>query len=88
MTFDAFSFGLIELALVGAFSVGAWVWKQQAAQLKETIAEVQDLRVAAAEARGTAAATNRTLFAQLAEMKEAIGRIEDILIERGGRGAG
>lgn len=88
MTFEAFSFGVVELLLGGGIAVISWLWRQQSAALKDTISEVTDLRVGFAEAQGTAAATNRTMFAHYADLKEAIGRIEDILIQGKGRDAG
>ena len=80
MTFDALEFGLIELALVAGMGIISYLWKTQASGLKEATDELNDLRVQFAEARGTASATNRTLFSHIEEMKEAISRIENHLL--------
>ena len=80
MTFDALEFGLIELALVAGMGIISYLWKTQASGLKEATDELNDLRVQFAEARGTASATNRTLFSHIEEMKEAISRIEKHLL--------
>ena len=80
MNFDALNFGIIELALVAAMGIISYLWKTQANGLKDAETSLNYLRVDFAEAKGTASATNRTLFAQLEEMKEAISRIENHLL--------
>jgi hypothetical protein len=71
----------MEIVLIGAMGVLGYLWKSQANQIKETSHDLNDLSVRFAELHGTSTATNRTLFAHITEMKEAIARIEDHLIK-------
>ncbi len=72
---------VMEIVLIGAMGVLGYLWKSQANQIKETSHDLNDLSVRFAELHGTSTATNRTLFAHITEMKEAIARIEDHLIK-------
>ena len=71
---------ILEVILFGVMGVLGIMWRNQANGLKETEAQLHDLHVQFAEAKGTSAATNRTIFASLEEMKEAIHRIENHLL--------
>jgi len=77
MTFD---FGVIELVLFIIMGLLAYLWKTQASDVRQTILDLNRLSIRFAEAKGGAEATNKTLFAQLEEMKEAISRIENHLL--------
>ena len=70
----------VGIPLFGVMGVLGVLWRNQANGLKETEDQLNDLRVEFAEAKGTSAATNRTIFATLEEMKEAIHRIENHLL--------
>ena len=72
---------LLEVILFGVMGVLGIMWRNQANGLKETEAQLHDLHVQFAEAKGTSAATNRTIFSSLEEMKDAIARIEDHLLK-------
>ena len=74
MTFD---FGVIELVLFIIMGLLAYLWKTQASDVRQTVLDLIRLSIRFAEAKGGAEATNKTLFAQLEEMKEAISRIEN-----------
>ncbi len=71
---------ILEVILFGVMGVLGVLWRNQANGLKEAEDNLNDLRVEFAEAKGTSAATNRTIFATLEEMKEAIHRIENHLL--------
>ena len=77
MTFD---FGVIELVLFIIMGLLGYLWKTQASDVRQTILDLNRLSIRFAEAKGGAEATNKTLFAQLEEMKEAISRIENHLL--------
>lgn len=77
MTFD---FGVIELVLFIIMGLLAYLWKTQASDVRQTVLDLNRLSIRFAEAKGGAEATNKTLFAQLEEMKEAISRIENHLL--------
>ena len=72
---------ILEVILFGVMGVLGIMWRNQANGLKETEAQLHDLHVQFAEAKGTSAATNRTIFSSLEEMKDAIARIEDHLLK-------
>ena len=72
---------ILEVILFGVMGVLGIMWRSQANGLKETEAQLHDLHVQFAEAKGTSAATNRTIFSSLEEMKDAIARIEDHLLK-------
>ena len=71
---------ILEGILFGGMGVLGVLWRNQANGLKETEAQLHDLHVQFAEMKGNSAATNRTIFASLEELKEAIHRIENHLL--------
>ena len=71
---------ILEVILFGVMGVLGIMWRNQANGLKETEAQLHDLHVQFAEAKGNSAATNRTIFSSLEELKEAIHRIENHLL--------
>ena len=78
---SAFDVSIMEIVLIGAMGVLGYLWKSQATEIKSTTHDLNDLSIRFAELHGTFQATNRTLFAHITEMKEAIARIEDHLIK-------
>ena len=78
MTFD---FGVIELILFIIMGLLTYLWKTQAHDVRQTIHDLNTLAIRFAEARGGAEATNKTLFSHIEEMKDAIARIENHLLE-------
>ena len=78
MTFD---FGVIELILFIIMGLLAYLWKTQASDVRQTILDLNKLSIRFAESKGGTEATNKTLFASIEEMKEAIARIENYLLE-------
>ena len=77
--------GFIELLLIGAMGVLGYLWKSQSGDVRQTTLDLNKLSIRFAEAKGRAEANNRTLFAHIEEMKEAIARIEGHLITKGGK---
>ena len=71
---------ILEVILFGVMGVLGIMWRNQANGLKATEAQLHDLPVQFAEAKGNSAATNRTIFSSLEELKEAIHRIENHLL--------
>ena len=71
---------ILEVILFGVMGVLGVLWRNQANGLKETEAQLHDLHVQFAEMKGNSAATNRTIFASLEELKEALHRIENHLL--------
>ena len=72
---------VMEIILIGAMGILGYLWKSQASDIKQTTHDLNDLSIRCAELHGTFQATNRTMFANITEMKEAIARIEDHLIK-------
>ena len=72
---------VMEIILIGAMGILGYLWKSQASDIKQTTHDLNDLSIRFAELHGTFQATNRTMFANITEMKEAIARIEDHLIK-------
>ena len=77
MTFD---FGVIELILFIIMGLLGYLWRQQASDVRRTIHDLNKLSIKFAETRGSSEATNKTLFAHIEEMKEAIARVENLLL--------
>ena len=80
MSFDPTSFGIIELIMAMFIGLLGYLWRAQAGEVRRTSLDLNELSIKFAEMNGTASATNRTLFAHITEMKEAIARIEDHLL--------
>ena len=81
MNFEGIEFGVIEAILLGLWGLLGYLWRTQAGEVRRTSLDLNELSIKFAEMHGTASATNRTLFAHITEMKEAIARIEDHLIK-------
>ena len=81
MSFEPVSFGIIELVLSMIIGLLCYLWRTQSAEVRRTALDLNELCIKFAELHGTTSATNRTLFSQLSEMKEAIQRIEDHLLK-------
>ena len=73
-------FGVIELILFIIMGLLAYLWKTQASDVRKTINDLNKLSIRFAEAKGGAEATNKTLFSHIEEMKEAIARVENLLL--------
>tara|TARA_R100000808_G_scaffold20730_1_gene44795 strand:- start:12773 stop:13024 length:252 start_codon:yes stop_codon:yes gene_type:complete len=73
---------VVEVVLFAFLAALGVMWRNQSQGLKETEAQLHDLHVQFSEFKGTSGATNRTIFATLEEMKGAIERIENHLLNR------
>jgi hypothetical protein len=82
---DGVDIGVIELLLIGAMGILGYLWRNQAADIQRTSLDLNKLSISFAEAKGGAEATNRTLFANIEELKEAIHRVENLLLSNGGK---
>ena len=81
MNFDPASLSVVELIMVLVIGLLAYLWRTQASEVRRTSLDLNELSIKFAELHGTTMATNRTLFSQLTDMKEAIQRIEDHLLK-------
>ena len=75
-------FGVIELILMLGMVVFGYLWKTQAAEVRQSTLDLNKLSIKFAEAKGAAEATNRTLFSHIEEIKEAIARMENLLLKK------
>ena len=75
-------FGVIELILMLGMGVFGYLWKTQAAEVRQSTLDLNKLSIKFAEAKGAAEATNRTLFSHIEEIKEAIARMENLLLKK------
>ena len=75
-------FGVIELVLMLGMAVFGYLWKTQAAEIRQSTLDLNKLSIKFAEAKGAAEATNRTLFSHIEEIKEAIARMENLLLKK------
>ena len=75
-------FGVIELILMLGMAVGGYLWKAQASEVRQTTLDLNKLSIKFAEAKGSAEATNKTVFAHIEEIKEAIARMENLLLKK------
>ena len=75
-------FGVIELIMMLIMGVLGYLWKTQASDVRRTALDLNKLNVKFAEAKGAADATNKTLFSHIEEIKEAIARMENLLLNK------
>ena len=79
MTFD---FGVIELILFIIMGLLAYLWKNQAGDVRQTALDLNKLSIKFAEAKGASEATNKTLFSHIEEIKNAVERMENLLLNK------
>ena len=75
-------FGVIELVMALIMGVLGYLWKTQAADIRRTSLDLNKLSIKFAESKGASEATNKTLFSNIEEMKEAISRVENLLLKK------
>ncbi len=71
-----------ELIIFGVMAVLGWLWKTQSADIRRTAIDLNKLAIKFAETKGSSEATNKTLFSHIEEMKEAINRVENLLLKK------
>lgn len=71
-----------ELIIFGVMAVLGWLWKTQSADIRRTAIDLNKLAIKFAETKGSSEATNKTLFGHIEEMKEAINRVENLLLKK------
>jgi len=81
-TFMNLDFGVIELILMLGMGVFGYLWKTQAGEVRRNIYDLNKLSIKFAEARGANEAINRTIFAHIEEIKEAVARMENLLLKK------
>ena len=79
--------GVVEIVMLTVMGLLGYLWKTQAADVRQTALDLNQLSIKFAESKGSHEATNKTLFSNIEEMKEAIARIETHLITGGNRDA-
>ena len=77
--------GVVEIVMLTVMGLLGYLWKTQAADVRQTALDLNQLSIKFAESKGSHEATNKTLFSNIEEMKEAIARIETHLITGGNR---
>ena len=77
--------GVVEIVMLTVMGLLGYLWKTQAADVRQTALDLNQLSIKFAESKGSHEATNKTLFSNIEEMKEAIARIETHLITGGSR---
>ena len=82
MYFEGIEFGVIEAILLGLWGLLGYLWRTQAGDVRQTTLDLNQLSIKFAESKGSMEATNRTLFANIDEMKEAIQRVENLLLKK------
>ena len=75
-------FGVIELVMALIMGVLGYLWKTQAGDIRQTSLDLNKLSIKFAESKGASEATNKTLFSNIEEMKEAISRVENLLLKK------
>tara|TARA_Y100000310_G_scaffold336343_1_gene420588 strand:+ start:278 stop:553 length:276 start_codon:yes stop_codon:yes gene_type:complete len=75
-------FGVVELIMMLIMGVLGYLWKTQASDVRRTALDLNKLNVKFAEAKGAAESNNKTLFSHIEEIKEAIARLETIILNK------
>jgi len=75
-------FGVIELVLMLGMAVFGYLWKTQASEIRQSTLDLNKLSIKFAEAKGAAESNNKTLFSHIEEIKEAIARLETIILNK------
>ena len=83
MNFTGLDFGVVEAALLVLCGLLGYLWRTQAADVRQTATDLNRLSVKFAEAKGSAASTERSLFKMIEELKESVHRVENLLLNGG-----
>ena len=75
-------FGVVELVMMLVMGLLGYLWRTQATDVRQTSSDLNKLSIKFAEAKGASEATERTLFNNIDEMKEAIARVENLLLNK------
>ena len=75
-------FGVVELVMLLVMGLLGYLWRTQATDVRQTCSDLNKLSIKFAEAKGASEATERTLFNNIDEMKEAIARVENLLLNK------
>tara|TARA_R100001086_G_C11697655_1_gene220438 strand:- start:146 stop:388 length:243 start_codon:yes stop_codon:yes gene_type:complete len=75
-------FGVVELVMMIVMGLLGYLWRTQATDVRQTTVDLNKLSIKFAEARGASEATNKTLFAHIEEIKNAVERMENLLLNK------
>ena len=75
-------FGVVELVMMIVMGLLGYLWRTQATDVRQTSADLNKLSIKFAEAKGASEATNKTLFGHIEEIKNAVERMENLLLNK------
>ena len=75
-------FGVVELVMMLVMGLLGYLWRTQATDVRQTSSDLNKFSIKFAEAKGASEATERTLLNNIDEMKEAIARVENLLLNK------
>lgn len=75
-------FGVVELVMMIVMGLLGYLWRTQASDVRQTCADLNKLSIKFAEAKGASEATNKTLFGHIEEIKNAVERMENLLLNK------
>ena len=75
-------FGVVELVMLIVMGLLGYLWRTQATDVRQTSADLNKLSIKFAEAKGASEATNKTLFSHIEEIKNAVERMENLLLNK------
>ena len=75
-------FGVVELVMLMVMGLLGYLWRTQATDVRQTTVDLNKLSIKFEEARGASEATNKTLFAHIEEIKNAVERMENLLLKK------
>ena len=75
-------FGVVELVMMIVMGLLGYLWRTQASDVRQTCSDLNKLSIKFAEAKGASEATNKTLFGHIEEIKNAVERMENLLLNK------
>jgi len=75
-------FGVVELVMLMIMGLLGYLWRTQATDVRQTAVDLNKLSIKFAETKGASEATNKTLFAHIEEIKNAVERMENLLLNK------
>ena len=75
-------FGVVELVMLIVMGLLGYLWRTQASDVRQTCSDLNKLSIKFAEAKGASEAPNKTLFGHIEEIKNAVERMENLLLNK------
>ena len=75
-------FGVVELVMLIIMGLLGYLWRTQATDVRQTAVDLNKLSIKFAETKGASEAINKTLFAHIEEIKNAVERMENLLLNK------